>query len=407
MKILLLTQYFPPEFGAAAARNSEHAAIWAAAGHQVQVCTGMPNYPSGQVSAAYQGKAFVREPCDGYEVVRTWIYATPNRVVWKRALASLSFMASALLSGWLRCRRPDVIIASSGPFFVGPLGYLLSVLHRRPFVFEVRDILPQQAVDVGMLKNPLLIRTLEAIEAFLYRRAARVVTVAEASRLSLAERGVDPAKLATIENGIRQDFFRPGPKENEVRREHGWQGKFVAMYVGAHGVSQGLFTLLDVADSCRGLDDLKIVLVGEGADKPALMEAAKARGLSNVEFLPLQPKERMPGLYAAADVCFVPLRKGPYFTINIPSKTFEIMACARPVLMGAEGQAKAIVENSGGGLAIPPEDVESFSESLRMLYDDPDLCAQLAAQGRAFVLESFTRQRKAETYLALLESIVQ
>ncbi len=404
MKILLLTQYFPPEFGAAAARNSEHAQYWAEDGHDVEVCTGMPNYPAGIIAEAYRGKAAVRETQDGYTVLRTWIYATPNRVVWKRALASLSFMISAFVSGLFRCRKPDVIIASSGPFFVAPLGYLLSVFKRAPFVFEVRDILPQQAVDVGMLKNPFLIRLLEAAETFLYRRACAVVCVAEASREALVARGVPKDKCFTIENGIREDFFTPGEKENDVRREYGWEGQFVAMYVGAHGVSQGLHVLLEVAARLRDFEDLRIVLVGEGADKPKLVASAREMGLDNVEFLPLQAKARMPALYAAADLCFVPLRKGRYFTINIPSKTFEILACARPIVLGASGQARAILDAAQGGIAVDPEDVDGYVQALRALYNDRERCAALGESGRAYVLEHFTRCQKATRYVEILRN---
>ncbi|MCC6696956.1 MAG: glycosyltransferase family 4 protein [Candidatus Hydrogenedentes bacterium] len=406
MKILLLTQYFPPEFGAAAARNSEHAKLWAEAGHDVEVCTGFPNYPAGVVPREYSGRLYACELRDGYRVNRTWIFATPNRSVLKRGLASLSFCASALLGGLFLCRRPDVIIASSGPFFVGPLGYLLSVFKRAPLVFEVRDILPQQAVDVGMIRNRILVRVLQAVEAFLYRRAARVITVAEASMRSIVARGFDASKFRVIENGVNEDLFKPGPSDNDFRKEHGWQGKFVAMYVGAHGVSQGLLTLLETAEELRDRTDLLIVLVGDGADKPALIAHAEERGLANVEFLPPQPKERMPELYAAADLCFVPLRKGDYFTINIPSKIFEIMACGRPIILGATGQARDIVERAGAGLCVAPEDARAYAEAVRTLYRDRVSGLAMGEKGRAHVLEHFTRRQKAMRYLKVLESVV-
>lgn len=406
MKILLLTQYFPPEFGAAAARNSEHAKLWAEAGHDVEVCTGFPNYPSGIVPREYSGRFYACELRDGYRINRTWIFATPNRSVLKRGLASLSFCMSALLGGLFLCRKPDVIIASSGPFFVGPLGYLLSVFKRAPLIFEVRDILPQQAVDVGMIRNRFLIRVLQAVEEFLYRRAARVVTVAEASMRSIVARGFDASKFHVIENGVNEDLFKPGPSENELRTEHGWQGKFVAVYVGAHGVSQGLFTLLEAAEQLRDRTDLLIVLVGDGADKPALIAHAEERGLANVKFLPLQSKERMPELYAAADVCFVPLRKGEYFTINIPSKIFEIMACGRPIILGATGQARDIVERARAGLCVAPEDARAYADAVRTLYRDRLSGLAMGEKGRAYVLEHFTRSQKAMRYLKVLESVV-
>lgn len=405
MKILILTQYFPPEFGAAATRNSEHARFWAEAGHEVEVCTAMPNYPAGVIHEDYCGKWYVREEKDGYVVHRAWIYATPNRAVWRRALASLAFLATGLLCGVFKCRRPDAVIASSGPFFVGPLGWLLSVLKRAAFVFEVRDLLPQQAIDVGMIRNPAAIAFLKAVEAFLYRRAKRIVAVAPASAKALVERGFDAAKIATIENGIRSDFFVPAERENAVREQYGWQRCFVAMYIGAHGVSQGLFTLLEAAERLADLEDVRFVFVGDGADKPRMIEWAQSHGLRNVEFLPLQDKDRMPAFYAASDACFVPLRKGDYFRINIPSKIFEIMACARPVILGAEGQALDILEQAGGGIPVAPEDPDAFAEAIRRLYADRTLADTLGASGRAYVIEHFDRRRKAANYIDTLKGI--
>jgi glycosyltransferase involved in cell wall biosynthesis len=406
MKILLLTQYFPPEFGAASARNSEHARLWVEAGADVEICTGFPNYPSGIVPPEYKGVRFRRETIHGYTILRSWIYATPNRAVWKRALASLSFMVSAAMTGAFRCHKPDVIIASSGPFFIGPLGYMLSRIKRVPFVFEVRDILPQQAIDTGMLRNPWLIRLLIGTEEFLYRRARRVVAVSEASRQELAERGVDEAKLVTIENGISESLFTPESKDNAVRREYGWQDKYVAMYVGVHGVSQGLQTLLEAAESLQAEEDIHFVLVGDGAEKNALQQWATDRQLTNVEFLPVQPRERVAQFYAAADVCFAPLRKGNYFTINIPSKILEIMACGRPVILGAEGQAQRIIEEAGSGLVVSPEDAQAYAQAVLALRASPDMAEELGSRGHGFVLEHFTRERKADRYLEILRDAI-
>lgn len=407
MKILLLTQYFPPEFGAAAGRNSEHARFWAEAGHDVEVLTAFPNYPAGVVPEAYRGRMWMREERDGYRVCRAWIYATPNRAVWRRALASLSFMASALITGALACRRPDVIIASSGPFFVAPLGWLLSVVKRAPFVFEVRDVLPQQAIDVGMLRNPILIRALEMVEAFLYRRAARVVTVAGASRDTLLGRGLDSARVHTIENGIREELFHPAARDNAVRAQYGWQEKYVALYMGAHGVSQGLGTLLECAERMRDDPGFVLALVGDGADKPMLEREAAERGLHNVVFLPLQDKRRVPEFYAAADVCFVPLKKGKYFETNIPSKMFEIMACERPIILGARGQARELLELAGAGIAVDPEDAEGYAGAIRRLQTAPALAAACGESGRLFVLKNFTRRQKAADYLRILATITE
>ena len=406
MKILLLTQYFPPEFGAAAARNSEHAQLWAEAGHEVEICTGFPNYPAGKIAPEYRGKRYAREETDGYVVHRTWLYATPNRSFLQRALASLSFMGSAFFCGLFKCAKPDVIIASSGPFFVGPLGWLLSICKRAPLVFEVRDLLPQQAVDTGLLRNPLLIVLMRGIEEFLYRRAAAVVTVAAACRNALMARGVDEAKITSIENGVREALFRPLPDSRAFRARHGLEDRFLAVYVGAHGVSQGLGTLLEVAETLQDIPGFTLVFIGEGADKPVLIEDAERRGLDNVLFLPLCPKEEMPDVYAAADLCFVPLRKGDYFKLNIPSKLFEIMACGRPVILGAEGQAAEILEAAEAGIAVPPEDVDACASAVRRLRGDEALRQAMGGRGRAYVLKHFTRAKKAAAYLDVLRSVL-
>ncbi len=426
MKILLLTQYFPPEFGAAAARSSEHAHCWAEAGHEVEVCTGFPNYPDGVVPEEYRGRFYMRQARDGYIIHRSWIYATPNRAMWRRVLASLSFMVSALFAAVRKCRKPEVIIASSGPFFVGPLGYLVSVIKRAPFVFEVRDLLPKQAVDVGMIKSKIVIRLLYCVESFLYRRSKAVVTVAPASRDVLVERGIPAEKVAVIENGIRPEFYKPGPKENEVRSQYGWQDKFVAMYIGAHGVSQGLYTLLDAAEKLHDANNVAqasrppvndvaqasrlpvpenvvFVFVGDGAEKEGMQQRARQRGLDNVEFLPLHSKDWMPLFYAAADVCFVPLRRGDYFTLNIPSKIFEIMACQRPIILGARGQAERIVKEAGAGLIVEPEDADAYAEAVRELMENPEKARELGEHGRDYVLNNFTRRQKAEEYLGILQ----
>ncbi len=417
MKILLLTQYFPPEFGAAAARSSEHAHYWAEAGHEVEVCTGFPNYPDGVVPEEYRGRFYMRQARDGYIIHRSWIYATPNRAMWRRALASLSFMVSALFAAGRKCRKPNVIIASSGPFFVGPLGYIVSVIKRAPFVFEVRDLLPKQAVDVGMIKSKTVIRLLYCVESFLYRRSKAVVTVAPASRDVLVERGIPAAKVAVVENSIRPEFYKPGPKENEVCAKYGWEDKFVAMYIGAHGVSQGLYTLLDAAEKLHDAnnvaqasrlpirEDVVFVFVGDGAEKEGMQQRARERGLDNVEFLPLQSKDWMPLFYAAADVCFVPLRRGEYFTLNIPSKIFEIMACQRPIILGARGQAARIVKEAGAGLVVEPEDATGYADAVRELMENPEKARKLGENGREYVLNNFTRRQKAEEYLDILQRL--
>jgi glycosyltransferase involved in cell wall biosynthesis len=222
----------------------------------------------------------------------------------------------------------------------------------------------------------------------------------------LAARGVDPSKVSVVTNGVDLERFRPMPQENDVRAALGLTGKFVAMYVGTHGMAHGLATLLEAAEQMRGDDRFRFVFVGEGADKRALVEQAKRRSLANVLFVGQQPHERIPSFVAAADAMLVPLKDRPLFTAVLPSKIFECLAAARPVVLGVEGEARRLVEASGGGLCVPPESAEALVGALRQLAADPEQAQAMGRRGRAYVEQHFSRPVLARRYLALLSEVV-
>lgn len=407
MRILFLSQYFPPEMGAPAARTFEHARRWVQCGHQVTVVCGFPNHPEGVVPPEYRGHVLVREDHNGVQVLRCWLYATPNRGVIRRSLSFLTFMVSAMFFGVFFTGRCDVVAATSPQMLCGLAGYIVSVLKRRPFVLEVRDLWPKQIIDLGVVKNPLVIRALSGLEMFLYRRARAVITVAPATTAEITARGIPADKIHTVTNGIDETFFAPQDRLGPVRAAYGWGEKTVAMYIGTHGISQGLATLLDTAQRLAHRTDLHFVFVGTGAERERLIAQARARGLRNVEFLPPQPKARMPEFYAAADICLVPLRKLDVFLYNIPSKMFEIMACARPIVLGVQGQAKALLEEAEAGIAVEPGNSAAFAEAITRLADDPALRRRYGEQGRLHVITHYGRNGKADAYLAHLQSCVE
>jgi colanic acid biosynthesis glycosyl transferase WcaI len=407
MKILYVSQYYPPETGAPAVRVSELARAWVADGHEVTVLTGFPHHPTGVVPEGYRGWPWVRTEDDaGVRVVRVPVFASANKGVVKRSLSYLSFAASAGLLGPVLAGRPDVVVATSPQFLTGMAGLELAFLKRVPFVFEVRDLWPQSVVEVGaMAADHPAVKAMEVAERLLYARADRIVVVSEPFVDELAARGVDPSKTFVVTNGVDLDRFRPMPRENDIRSELGLTGKFVAMYVGTHGMAHGLATLLEAAELMRGDDRFRFVFVGEGADKEALVERARRRALGNVVFVGQQPHERIPEFVSAADAMLVPLRAKALFRTVLPSKIFECLAAARPVVLGVEGEARRLVEASGGGVCVPPESAEAIVSVLRHLEADRPGAEAMGRRGRAYVEQHFARPVLARRYLGLLAEV--
>ena len=407
MKIAFVCQYFVPEIGAPSARVSELCREWARDGHAVTVVTAVPNHPTGIVPPAYRRTIFRRETLDGITVFRNWLYATPNEGFLKRTLSHLSFMLSTLVLTTPRLRGVDVLVVSSPAFFVVISTWIMSRLWRIPYVFEVRDLWPGIFIELGVLKNKPVIRVLEALEMFLYRRAAKVVVVTHSFRDILIRRGLPPGHVATITNGVECEAFLPAPRENDIRREYGLSGKFVVLYIGAHGISQALSAILESARMLEDDPDVAVVFVGEGAEKKQLVDKAARLGLRNVRFIGGQPKDLMASWYAAADVVLVPLRNIPLFETFIPSKMFEIMACGRPIVASLRGEARGILERSGGALVVEPEDSAAIAAAVRAVRRDPELAGRLGASGRAFVIAHYDRRALARQYLELLSRIAK
>jgi len=403
LRILFLCQYFPPEMGAPSARTFEHARHWVRAGHDVTVVCGLPNHPDGVVPPKYRRTLLYRENIEGINVLRCWLFTTPNRGAIRRSISFITFMFSSIFFGGFFSGRCDVVIATSPQMLCGLGGYIVSRMKRRPFVLEVRDLWPKQIIELGAVRNRALVSFLSWLEMFLYRRAQAIVTVAKATEGEIASRGVPAEKIYTVTNGIEEDFFTVGDRSTALRQAQGWGDKFIAMYVGTFGLSQGLGTLLETAHLLRERDDIHFVLAGTGAEHDRLLKHAAELALENVTFLPMQPKENMPEFYATADICLVPLKNLEVFLYNIPSKMFEIMACARPMILGARGQARALLDEAQAGLPVEPENPESFAAAITMLADCSALRERLARNGHTYVTAHHTRRRKALNFLRFLE----
>jgi len=404
MRVLLVTHYFPPEVGAPQARLSEMAQTWAQDGLMVTVLTGMPNHPTGVVQDSYRGAVFRRERLDGYRVLRTWLYATPNEGVVKKTLGHLSFMVSSVLLGGWRTGPVDVVVVSSPTFFSIASAWLLARMRRARLVVEVRDLWPAIFVELGVLTNRRLIGLLERLELAAYRAADAVVVVSEGFRADLLRRGVPAAKVYTIRNGVDLARFDASlAPDDAVRARLGaGPGESLVLYLGAHGISQGLPAVADVAALLRQ-DPVHFAFVGEGADKLRLQDRVAELNLDNVTLLPAVPRDEVPALLAAADVCLVPLRDVPLFSTFIPSKLFEYLAAGKAVVGSVRGEPAAILREAGA-VVVEPEQPAALADALRSLGGDTEARAQMGKNGRAYVSEHFDRQRLARRYAQLLQA---
>lgn len=402
MHVLFLSDNFPPETNAPASRTHEHAKRWVAAGHRVTVVTCAPNFPSGKVHAGYRNALWSRERVDGIDVVRVWSYITANEGFVRRTLDYMSFMVAATIAS-VFIRRPDVIVATSPQFFTPCAAYVVSLLKRRPFVFELRDLWPDSILAVGAMRDSRVIGWLRRLEYFLYRRSARIVSVTNSFKHVLVGNGIDAAKIAVIPNGVDLTAYVPGAKPSDLQEKWGVQGKFVAAYVGTIGMAHGLGTILDAAEKLRERDDIAFLLVGTGAEQASLMAQCRERGLRNVVFVGSVSKAEVREYWKLCDVALVLLRDSALFAHVIPSKMFEAMGMERPMILGVRGESRAIVEASHAGIAVTPERADELVEAIVRLAGDAELRTRLGRAGREYAAREFNRDRLARQMLDVLE----
>jgi glycosyltransferase involved in cell wall biosynthesis len=413
VKILYVSQYFPPEMGAPAARAAEQAHHWSEAGHEVSVLTGFPNHPTGVVPPEWRTRLrrlTYQERVGRVNVFRTWLWPLPNRKSHERMRNYSSFCLSAALRG-LTLPRPDVIIATSPQLLVGLAGWWIAFSRQIPFVFEVRDLWPESLAAVGVgSEDSLLLHALAAIARFLYEHADRIVVVTPAFKDRLIEDWRVPAeKISIVENGVEADVFAPAAANVtlELRKQLNAESRFLVSYIGTMGNAHGLETLLDSASQLQHQNpDVLFLLLGEGAEKDRIRSLAQSRGLANVQFLDQQPREKIPAFISASDACLVLLKKTDVFKTVIPTKMLEFMSCARPVILGVDGQARQILEDAAAGIVIEPESSDALVAAIEQLSANRELGRALGQKGREYIVKNFSRAGTAEKYLNLLNTIV-
>lgn len=405
MHILFLTDNFPPEVNAPASRTFEHCREWIKAGHKVTVITGAPNFPKGKVFDGYRNRLWQQESIAGIRVIRVWTYITANEGFAKRSLDYLSYMFTGFLAS-LFVRRVDVVVGTSPQFFTVCAAYMTGLFKRVPWVFELRDIWPESIRVVGAMKRSKVLDFLEKAELLLYRKASAIVSVTHAFRHSLMRRGVNGDKIHVVTNGVDISRFSPRDKDTELLQQFGLQGKFVAGYIGTHGLAHALDTLLDAAKALKLAPDgdrFRVILLGDGANKATLRQRAKDEGLDNVIFVNSVSKDQVVRYWSLLDASIIHLKKDDLFTTVIPSKLFECMGMAIPVLHGVQGESAGIVEREGVGLLFEPENAEALINGLRRLADDPELLPRFRTNG-PLAAQHYDRTSLAAEMLQILKA---
>ena len=407
MHILFLTDNFPPEGNAPATRTFEHTREWVKQGHKVTVITCAPNFPEGKVFDGYQNKWLSKERIEGIDVWRVKTYITANEGFLKRTLDFVSFMLSSFLFG-LFSKKVDVVVGTSPQFFTVISAWALAKLKRVPFIFELRDIWPASITAVGAMKKSKVISLLEKIEMFLYRQADSIISVTHSFKKELIERGVEGEKINVVLNGVDLSKYQPAEdKAPEFANQFGLEGKFVAGYIGTHGLAHALDKIVDAAALLEHDDDIRIVFAGGGADRPRIEKLVAERGLKNIVMIPRQPKEKMPELWSLCDVSLVHLKDTPLFETVIPSKIFESMGMGLPIVISVpKGESSGIIEESEVGVVTPPENPEALALAIKQIKDDDLLLSKLQINSLR-AADHYNRRTLAQDMLDIIERRVK
>jgi glycosyltransferase involved in cell wall biosynthesis len=407
MKILLIHQMFLEEDDPGGSRFNEMTKVWTDAGHEITVLAGMMHYNGHEKRKEYKGNYFVNKQQGLVNVWRCHVSESYNKHFFGRLWGYFSFMFAAIWAGLFKVKgKYDLVLVTSPPLFVGITAYVLSRLKRIPYVFEVRDLWPESAIDTGVLTNKVIIKLAYWVESFLYKNASLINVLTPAFRTHLIERkNVAPEKIIFIPNAADfslSDSLLEQFDARAFRQEHGWQDRFVITYVGAHGVANGLDQVLDAAEKLKDTNVL-FLLIGNGMTKESLIKDAEKRGIQNVRFLPSVPKAEVFKYILCSDMGASILKNVDTFKTVYSNKTFDYMACKKPILMAIDGVSRELVEAAQAGNYVEPENAEAYNTVIRNYMLHPEMLTIQGNNGYRYAKERFDRKVLAETYLQELE----
>jgi glycosyltransferase involved in cell wall biosynthesis len=400
MRIIYLCQHFPPETGAPQIRVYEVSKELIKRGHQVEVLTAFPHHPKGVIPEEYRGMFYLFEEWDGIPVHRTWIYPSPKGSFWKRLASYFSFTFSSFYS-LFKSKPTDVIICNSPPLFLGITGYLGAKLKRAKFVFNVADIWPESAVELGILKNKAFIRMARWLELFLYKKSWKIAAATEGIRDYMIEQGKAPQDVFLLPNGVNTDVFKPLPKNQELLRELGLEGKVVFTYAGTMGYAQGLDSVLQAAALIKDeYPNVHFLFVGDGQEREKLIQLKEELRLDNVTFYGSVPVSKMPDIFSISNYSIVSLRNIDLFKGARPSKIFPAIATGTPVLYCGAGESAQILETYHCGRIAPPEQPEGIAAVIRELIQiSEEEYRTMSENGRKLAVEEYSWSRIVDDLL--------
>ena len=396
MKILLISPFFPPEVGSAAHLYYELGQAFRERGHEVTVLTGLPRYHVVGDHQDYRQRPLVYETYHGLKVLRVFNLDIPWNIPLLRGVDQfVSALFAGMAGGWLPAF--DAAVVYSPPLPLALVALALCRARRRPLVVNIQDLFPQSAIDLGVLRNPFIIRIFKRLESFLYRHADLVAVHSEGNRRYVLTAGGEPGRVTVIPNWIDTEAIQPGSRKNGLRASLGLDRRFVVSFAGIMGYSQDLETVLHSARILKDQKKIAFLLVGDGVEKPKLQKIAREHHLDNVFFLPMQPKEKYPEVLLASDLCLVTLRR-EVKTPVVPSKILSIMAAGRPVLasLPLDGDAPRLIAEAECGMAISPGNPEVMAQAILQLHQDPELRKKMGTRGRRYAVQHLSLKRAAE-----------
>lgn len=400
MKILFLTDNFPPEVNAPATRTYEHCKEWVKLGAEVTVITCFPNFPQGKVYSGYKNSLKKTEWMDGIKVIRVWSYITANEGFIRRTLDYISFSFSSFLAGLFI--KTDIIIATSPQFFNALGGRTLAFWKNKPWIMEVRDMWPESIKTVGAMKDNIFIRYFEWQEKRCYKSAKTIIVVTDSFKEKLIEKEIAQSKIEIIKNGANLELYQPKQKNHTIIKELGIEGKKILGYIGTHGMAHKLDFILDCAKELESSNpEFHFLLIGNGAEKKALLNKVKTEKLTNVTMLDSVPKEQVVEYLSILDAAIINLRKSELFTTVIPSKIFETSAMQIPILLGVDGEARSIIEKFGAGLYYEPENTFDFISKTNKLFENESDYIQFKSGGKKLA-EAFDRKALAKQMFEII-----
>lgn len=410
MRILFLSHFFPPEIGAPQTRILETAVDLQDLGHEVAVLTTFPNYPSGTILPEYRGKRFMQEEIAGIPVVRGPLFAAPNRGFVLRTLSHISFALSALPTARKLPWKPDAIVVDMHPLFLCLTAAALGKAWGAPYVLNAGDLIPEQAVAFGVMKNPVAIRGSRALANFVIRRAGYVVAFSRGIHSALIERGIPAEQLGLIYYGANVDMFQNGNHDTEPLPQLNGipDDAFVVTYAGTYGLAHGLSVVIEAAKELRDKPDIQFLFVGDGGEKERLRREAREAQVDNITFIDPLPRHLLPALYRRSDACVVTLKRSEWLRKNVLlSKVFEVMAAGRPALVAADGETADLVQQANAGICVPSDSPAELAGAIETLKADAELRERLGQNGQQYIERNFSREQQSLRYDAVLRQAIE